>query len=204
MEDMKENPLRTLIYELPEHGAEQVCQASLERLPRWRRQQAESFRFLTDRLQCAKAYLLLCQLLEEVAGEPVAAPRFVYGTYGKPHLADLPHLHFNLSHCAKAVMCTLGTEPVGCDVEEIPGEVDEDVLALCFSPEEQDLIRCSENPGVEFAKLWTRKEALLKMHGIGLADRLPSLMASPLAQQVAFQTVVCLRAGYVYTVCSRR
>lgn len=199
---MEQNPLRTLVSELPAHGAEEVYRRFAGLLPAWRRRQAESFRNLTDRLQCAKAYLLLCQLLEEATGQHAVVPSFVYGEYGKPRLAAWPHLHFNMSHCPKAVMCTLGYTDVGCDVEEIPDTVDEGVLSLCFSPEEQHWICGAANPQIEFARQWTRKEALLKMHGIGLTDQLPSLMESPLARDVAFQTTVCRRGGYVYTVCS--
>lgn len=199
---MEQNPLRTLVAELPVHGAEEVYRRCAGLLPAWRRRQAESFRNPTDRLQCAQAYLLLCRLLEEATGEHVAAPVFVYGEYGKPRLAAWPQLHFNMSHCAKAVMCTMGYADVGCDVEEIPETVDEGVLSLCFSPEEQFRIREAVSPQVEFARQWTSKEALLKLHGIGLTDQLPSLMASPLARDVAFQTTVCRRGGYVYTVCS--
>ncbi len=199
---MEQPPLRTLVSELPVRGVAEVYRRCAARLPEWRRRQAESYRNLTDRLQCAQAYLLLCRLLEEATGGHVAAPAFAYGEYGKPRLADWPHLHFNMSHCPKAVMCTLAGTTVGCDVEEIPDAVDEGVLALCFSPEEQHQIREADRPQVEFARQWTRKEALLKLHGIGLTDGLPTLMASPLARGVAFRTEVCPAGGYVYTVCS--
>lgn len=199
---MEQSPLRTLVQELPVHGTEEAYRRCAARLPAWRRRQTESFRNPTDRLQCAQAYLLLCRLLEEAAGEHVAAPVFVYGEYGKPRLVAWPQLHFNMSHCAKAVMCTLAGTVVGCDVEEIPETVDEGVLSLCFSPEEQLMIREAVSPQMEFARQWTRKEALLKLHGTGLTDHLPALMASPLARGVAFRTEVCPAGGYAYTVCS--
>ncbi len=199
---MEKRGLKTLLYDIPRRLTEEHYRECLRQLPEWRRRQAESYCRLTDKFQCAKAYALLCTLLNEETGR-ANVPKFGYGKYGKPFLPDFPGLHFNLSHCAKAVFCVIGRASVGCDVEEIPCEPDLDVLDYCFSIEEKEKVRQSDNPSVEFTKLWTRKEALLKMHGIGLTDQLPSLMKSPLAQDVCLETTVCQASGYVYTVCYR-
>ncbi len=199
---MEQGGLKTILYEIPRRLTEEDYRECLRQLPEWRRRQAESYCALTDKFQCAKAYTLLCTLLNDETGEE-SVPIFDYGKYGKPFLPDFPDLHFNLSHCAKAVMCVMGNASVGCDVEEIPREPDLDVLGYCFSTEEKEKIRRSENPSVEFTKLWTRKEALLKMHGVGLIDQLPSLMSSPLAKDICFKTCVRQASGYVYTVCYR-
>ncbi len=198
---MEKRRLRTtVLYELPHHLTEEDYRECLQQLPEWRRLQAESFRTLSDKYQCAKAYTLLCALLKEITAEE-KAPRFGYGKYGKPFLPDYPEIHFNLSHCAKAVVCTLDNYSVGCDVEVIPDEPDSDVLDFCFSAEEKERVWCSDLPAVEFTRLWTRKEALLKMHGIGLTDELPSVLTSPLAKDVCFETQICHDADYLYTVC---
>ena len=195
---MEKRRLKTILYELPHRLKEVDYEEYLQQLPIWRRRQAEAYHTLSDKFQCAKAYSLLCDLLKEET-----APRFAYGKYGKPYLPDLPWIHFNLSHCAKAVVCTMCDTPVGCDVEEIPCEPYPDVLDICFSTEEKECILCSDRPAVEFTRLWTHKEALLKMHGIGLTDELPSVLTSPLAQGVCFETNICQDAGYLYTICSR-
>ncbi len=199
---MEKRKLRTILYELPHRLAEEDYWECLRQLPEWRQLQAEAFGALSDKFQCAKAYVLLCTLLKEETAEE-KAPRFGYGKYGKPFLPDYPGIHFNLSHCAKAVVCTMGDAPVGCDVEEIPREPDSAVLDFCFSAEEKEKVGRSDLPAVEFARLWTRKEALLKMHGIGLTDELPSVLTSPLAKGVCFETSVSLHAGYLYTVCHK-
>ncbi len=151
-----------------------------------------------DRLQCAKAYLLLADLVEDITGARQTL-RFGYGEYGKPYLIELPQLHFNISHCARAVMCAVGDEPVGCDVETIPGEACGDVMDVCFSPEEKKRTEEAEDPAVEFTRTWTRKEALLKLRGTGLTDDIRYLLSSPAARGAVFNTVV--RLGYVYTTC---
>ena len=200
---MEENWIKTRIYPLPNRPSEDEYRECLQQLPAWRKQQAEAFRFLSDKLQCAKAYILLQSLLTEDLKLP-AQLRFSYGPYGKPFLADYPHLHFNLSHCARAVMCVVSNTEVGCDVEEIPSQLEQELLDLCFSAEEQRLIRQSNTPMVEFTRLWTSKEALLKLHGTGLTDDLPSLMTSPLARGALFTTTICRERGYVYTTCTLR
>ena len=193
--------LKTRIYKLPDNPTEEDLRKCLPLLPDWRKQQVESFRFLSDRLQCAKAYILLKSLIEEVQGKHVPHPSFEYGQYGKPTLSNFPYLHFNMSHCHKAVICVLSNVPVGCDIEEIPNELDSDILASCFSLEEQKQIRSADNPQVEFTRQWTRKESLLKLLGIGLTDNLPLLLSLPLAQNAQFDTVSYESSGYVYSTC---
>lgn len=189
--------LMTRVLPLPSSPTETDFRACVASLPLWRRRQAEAFRFPVDRLQCTEAYLLLCRMLGERVGREVR-PRFAYGENGKPFLPDFPDVHFNLSHCARAVLCAVADAPVGCDVEEIPAQLDASLLDFCFSPEERGAIRRASRPAVEFARLWTCKEALLKLHGIGLVDDLPSLLSSPLAGNVRFDTTVC--EDFVYTI----
>lgn len=199
----REVPLKTLLSELPCNFSEEEYLSCMSFLPAWRRKQAEAFRHMTDKMQCAKVYLLLCQLLNEYTGKAIT-PRFSYGNNGKPYLPDYPHIHFNMSHCHRAVICTINSKPVGCDVEEIPDSLDKGVLDYCFSPEEQATILHSEKPEIEFTRQWTRKEALLKLHGIGLIDDLPGLMHSHYVDDsVCFDTIVCAEHGYVYTICSK-
>ena len=174
----------------------------LEALPAWRRKEADAFRFPVDKMQNAQAYLLLCKGLREQYGI-VGQPVFGYGENGKPFLTDYPQIHFNLSHCPKGVICAIGENPVGCDIEAIPDSLDPDLLETCFSSSEQDEILQSANPQIEFARLWTRKEALLKLHGIGLIDSLPSLLTSPWAYGVSFLTTVYGQTKFVYTICDR-
>ena len=180
-----------------------ALQHDLLLLPPWRRRQVLAYRHLVDRVQCAKAFVLLRQCLSaeyDMHGMPV----WEYGKYGKPMLcqsADAKYrVHFNLSHCAKGVMCVVDDEPVGCDIEVIPASVDADLLSACCCRAEQERILLAASPEVEFTRLWTKKEALLKLHGVGLVDDLPGLMASPMARDVVFSTMVCELKGYVYTI----
>ncbi len=91
----------------------QQLDRAIASLPEWRREKALRFKHEQGRKECAFAYLLLCQALQEVYGitEQLA---FTIGEHGKPALSfpssvqsgfpalspSLPPLpHFNLSHC---------------------------------------------------------------------------------------------------------
>lgn len=172
-------------------------------LPAWRREKALSFRHFADQVQSVKAYLLLMRILRQqydISG----MLQFSYGPYGKPFLLDYPDIHFSLSHCRKAVLCVVGDEPVGGDVEEIPEALDQDVLNLCFDENEQSHILLSPKPCVRFAEEWTRKEALLKMVGCGLVDDLPGVMRSSWASHAGIDTFACTEKGYAYSICKTK
>lgn len=201
--------MRVSVFKHPERVSEAELRYDLLLLPDWRRRQVLSYCHLIDQVQCAKAYVLLRQNLKEEYGY-CEMPAFEYGAYGKPRLKQQPkaadslqmaeHIHFNLSHCARGVMCVVADEPVGCDIELIPAELDADIAAACFSETEQRLILSADNPQVEFARLWTAKEALLKLWGIGLVDNLSDLLTSPMAENVRISTIVCEQDGYAYSI----
>lgn len=171
-------------------------------LPQWRRKIAHSFRFHKDQWLCARAYQLLCQGLKEEFGITIK-PQFAYGVSGKPSLLGLPDVHFNISHCPRAVAVVISDAPIGCDVEAVieDSQLDEDVMLHCFNGEEVAEIRGAEHPGVEFTRLWTVKEALLKLTGEGLTENLPKLLSRADLQDVSIKTTDF--GTYVFTIAQR-
>ncbi len=189
-----------LIHDHPQDITQEELAQDLLLLPSWRRSQALKYHFLSDQVLCAKAYLLLCEALRRDYGI-AEAPAFDYGAQGKPVLVDYPHIHFNISHTRHGVMCAVGDHPVGCDIEDIPPQLDLDLCRYCFSSQEVEGILTSENPTVAFTRLWTQKEALLKLTGEGLNDHLPTLLATDESRRATFTTVENPARGFVYTVC---
>lgn len=92
---------------------------------------------------------------------------------GKPYLADCPDLHYNLSHSGGLVLCALGDEGVGADVQI--WQPDRIGLAekICTA-EERQALRAAEDPVRAFFDLWTAKEAYLKYLGTGIRRRMNS------------------------------
>ena len=161
-----------------------------------RREYALHYRRELDQRLCLAAHLLLQRALRfEYGIEQV--PTFNYGPYGKPSLAGYPDIHFNLSHCEHAAACVVATHPVGIDVESID-RFDKELLPHIMNDEEQLLIVNSPYPEVDFVRLWTMKESLIKCTGQGMADDIKSILSA--ANSYRFNTTVYPR--YICTVCS--
>jgi len=90
---------------------------------------------------------------------------------GKPFFENAP-LHFNLSHSDSAVVAAFAGFPVGIDIES-PGRSRRfvDIARRYFHPAEADrLVRSGGER--EFLRLWSAKEAMLKLSGEGLSGGL--------------------------------
>ncbi len=194
--------MRFRIFDGMEAMSEEQMETEISMLVGWRKEKALRYKFLIDRFLCAKAYLLLKQLLMEEYGID-CDPSFGYVANHKPVLLEYPEIQFNFSHCRKGILCVLDSRAVGCDIEEIPSRLDPELYRYCFNDMETERILSSEEPGVEFAKLWTMKEALLKMTGEGLRDDIKNLLQETDREDIGFQTVPATEKGYVYTICRR-
>ena len=131
---------------------------------------------------------------------------FTYNLHGKPflHRAAEPQLSFNLSHAGKSgLLALMETTPVGVDIEWIDKEID--CLAIArryFSPAEERFLQLlpAEKRAIHFFRIWTRKEASLKMLGTGLgsADNRPASHETP-----RFLQHIPIGAGYIAAVATR-
>lgn len=189
-----------LLYDNPKEITKEQLQEMLSTLPSWRREQAMYFRFHIDQALCAKAYLLLREGLKQYY-QIEGLPDFAYREHGKPYLKGYPHIHFNLSHCKKGILCVIDQQEIGCDIEEIPSEIDESLCNLCLSEMEKNKIRQSQNPCVDFTRLWTMKESYLKYKGEGLIDDLPRVLSSKVLACYEFDLRVEEKKGYVFCIC---
>ncbi len=98
----------------------------------------------------------------------------------KPKLENSPfRIHFNISHSGNKILVALGfNSDVGIDVEKIIPDFDMDGFAEAnYHPNELEQFRSMK--GIEetdyFYKIWTRKEAWLKLTGEGINDKLKEL-----------------------------
>lgn len=124
---------------------------------------------------------------------PFSKQHISYGRYGKPYLRDYSNAYFNISHSGQFVACAVSDCPIGVDIQEI-ASYHRDMAKRVFSPEEISQIESSPDRSAEFTRLWTQKEAYLKMLGIGFSD---SLDKAALLKQSKMQT-----ARYVDTFIS--
>ena len=165
--------------------AEADIERWLTELPPWRRERAMAFRHDLGRRQSLLAYRLLCRALREEydIDEP---PAFTYAPHGKPELAfrrpehadrATGRLHFSLSHCREAVACVIAPHPVGIDVES-PRTVAEALVRHTMNAEECRAIAASPRPERAFLRLWTQKEAVLKLLGTGIRGDVKDILCS--------------------------
>lgn len=169
--------------------------AALNVVSEERRRYAESFRSPQRQRECLAAYLLLQKALRLEYGidEPV---QFIRGQHGKPTLAGHHNIHFSLSHCRDAVACIVSNHPVGIDIERM-GRYSTSLLDYTMNSVEKQQITASSNPDISFIRLWTMKEALLKLTGAGLTEDLQDVLRD--TDQYCFNTSVF--PTYICTTC---
>ena len=179
-------------------GGEQL-QRVIGQLPEWRRDVVMRYKFESGRRESALAFLLL----QEMSG--LRDITFDIGEHGKPSIAGHPELHFNISHCSNGVACSVGSVPVGVDIE-CTGRYKEDLARYTLSDAELHTLyympdgtpRTAEDTDLQFTILWTQKEALLKLLGTGITDDLKSVLMDH-EGKVRFHTIVNVEKGYVCT-----
>lgn len=137
-------------------------------------QRAARLLIAEKRQQFMVARFFLRQILSRYLDCSPAEPVFCYGPHGKPELLHKPAgCHFNLAHSGiwvvLAVSC-LGE--VGVDLEKIDPSLDYQLLAdKYFSASEKNCLQAAPRLRRRriFYRLWTRKEAVLKLAGCGFS-----------------------------------
>lgn len=87
---------------------------------------------------------------------------------GVPFLPAHPHLHISISHCRTAVAVAVSDRgPVGIDIES-RRRIGDSLMERVCSPGELTAVRESDDPTMEFLRIWTQKEAVLKCRGTGI------------------------------------
>ena len=169
-------------------------EAALGEISEQRREQALKFKFELGQRLCVLAYRLLKQGLREEYGI-TDNPIFEYNEHGKPSIIGHPEIFFNLSHCKFAAVCVVSDQPVGIDVESIR-EYKEGLVRYSMNDDEVRQIEKSEHPDRAFIRLWTMKEAALKLIGTGISNDLKTVI-----DHERYQYTTVERTTYMYTVC---
>jgi 4'-phosphopantetheinyl transferase len=137
------------------------------------RQKAADFLFEDDRERFVVSRGVLRALLGCYLRRHPGSIGFAYNPYGKPHLADDLGIRFSTSHShGLALLAFARGREVGVDIERVRADLGlEEIAARCFSPRELATLHSLRNGLREraFFACWTRKEALAKAEGKGLA-----------------------------------
>ena len=168
-----------------------------------RREQALSYKHLFGQYCCLKSYEMLQQLLTCSAAScrrsrPLnvhPTPIFLYNEHGAPCVADGPY--FSISHCKQGIAVVVSDSPVGIDIEGIR-QVDEGLVRKTMNIEEQAQIQASAVPDREFIRLWTRKEAYVKLQGTGIISDMHAILVN--TERVEWQEHCNIEKGYICTI----
>jgi 4'-phosphopantetheinyl transferase len=144
---------------------------------------ALKFKNALPRQRYVEVHGRLRNLLAQMLNQPPEKIRMAKAEHGKPYLVDYPDLAFNLSHSADSMMIALGRQcRLGIDIESckprgnLAGLVDK-----CFADEEAAYWnQLPESEKTEaFYRFWTRKEALVKASGHGIALGVTDCVVNP-------------------------
>jgi phosphopantetheinyl transferase len=137
-----------------------------ERIGRFRRP-ADAASFAAGR---ALVRLALARLVEAAPGELVFDTwcELHSSPHGKPRLVEpAAELDFSLSRAGPRLVLGISPAPVGVDVERLDRDVEPGVARIAFADDERAELY-DAGPDA-FLACWTRKEAVLKALGHGLA-----------------------------------
>ncbi len=140
-------------------------------VPAWRREKAERLRFEKDKKRSLGVWLLLMYALKK---EGLSCGEIAFGERGKPYFTDETLPCFCLSHSGDYALCAVADEEVGCDVQESV-KADVRLTERICTDREKELLCASGDPGTVLAGLWAKKEALMKLSGVGMAADFVSL-----------------------------
>lgn len=133
------------------------------------------------RCRCLLGHAALRTVLSRYTQIPPRQITFRYGPHGKPSI-DHDGLEFNLSHSGSmGLVAVMRRTAVGIDIEEINERHAADAIATrFFSEAEQAAYRAfpAEERQAAFFRCWSRKEAVIKALGEGLACPLGSFDVS--------------------------
>ena len=164
-----------------------------------RREQALRYTHLFGQFCCLKSYELLIDLLASTPNALRSTPSFLYNEHGAPYLAVGPY--FSISHCKQGIAVAVSDSPIGIDIEAIR-PLNESLVRKTMNSQEQTRIFSSAHPEVEFIRLWTQKEAYVKMQGTGIISDMHDILCN--VSNVAWEEILELEKRFICTICQKK
>ena len=170
--------MQYLIFDNMTKCSEQEIARLLPLVSDQRREQALRYKHLFGQYCCLKSYELLLKLYNEWSGvQHDHLPEFLYNEHGAPYWANGPY--FSISHTKQGIAVAISDRPIGIDIEGLR-EATDSLISRAMNPEEVSIIQASSSPQTEFIRLWTRKEAYVKMKGTGIISDMHEILVDML------------------------
>jgi len=164
-----------------------------------RREQALRYKHTLGRFCCLKSWLIWRELSGE--GLPVTGDGlWTYNEHGKPYIEGGPY--FSLSHCKAGIAVAVDDKPIGIDMENIR-HADDALIARTMNTDEQLQIAQADDRDRAFTRLWTQKEAVVKMQGTGIEsfEQLQNILSNPTAYDCTGIRIKTVEENeYIYSI----
>ena len=165
-----EQSSRVVLYTLSINGLEPDLPLWSHWMDARRIEKASRFRRIEDRALCIGAGLLLAFALTKHCPSVVIPPDVSVDHSGKPYLPGMQHFHFNISHSGSWVVCAVGNNPLGVDIEQSGQEMSAIVKSVCTCTEQKYLDSLPQGQQNQAAlEQWVLKESFMKAQGAGFA-----------------------------------
>jgi len=139
------------------------------------KERSERFKFYKHRKLFIASHGFLHTVLSNYIETPLGEIQFDYNEHGKPSIAESQNpmgINFNLSHSGHiAILAVCKQHHVGIDIEFKERKADwQGITKRFFTEKEQSsLFKLPEDSRKDaFYQMWTRKEAHMKVTGLGL------------------------------------
>ena len=193
--------MRVEIFDHMEQCTAEEVQRLLPMVSKQRREQALRYKHVSGQFCCLKSWVMLEELMSE--GMKELMNEWEYNEHGKPYIEGAPY--FSISHCKEGIAVAIDDEPIGIDIEGIR-HADEDLIKRVMNEGERLAIsgeRLADRDRA-FTRLWTQKEAVVKMQGVGiqsfeqLQHILSEYRATGIPEHRHLETIE--RDNYIYSI----
>ena len=174
--------MKVLVFDRMDECTEAEVQRMLPLVSAQRRDQALRYKHTFGKFCCLKSWLLLQELVGEMAD-------WKYNEHGKPYWENGPY--FSISHCKQGIAVALDEQPIGIDIEGIR-HADADLIERTMNEEER--VGMDDR---KFTRLWTQKEAIVKAQGVGIMsfEQLQTIMEMEDWKVESFE-----KENYIYSI----
>lgn len=129
--------------------------------------------------------------LSEVFGLHGNELEIEYMPNGKPFIKNVSDVHLSISHSDNVTVCAVSDLPVGVDVEKIRN-FNHSMSEKVFGVKITRMLSESATPNKDFTRLWTEKEAILKLTGEGISGIRKNLNLTEYNSKTTFYKNYCI------------
>ncbi len=146
----------------------------LQKLPTHLQKHCLKFHRIEDQKKRVLGFFLLSQSFQSLDLNPNLLLTHSWDQYKKPYIKDSPY-QFSLSYSQNLVICAIGDQPLGIDIEFIDRTINLQHFESFFPKPFWEEILNSDNPTIQFYEHWTLFEAAMKAYGLGIAGPIKNI-----------------------------